>query len=96
MLSAALLVSAALPDFAIWLRFGGRVDARLVKGQAQLRGKLAAEFQVAVGLRSAQAVVQMGGVKHEPQLLAARSQNAHTAPPNPRRPTAPRQRAFRA
>ena len=76
--SVALPVSADLPDFLDFRRprFSGRVHARLVKGKPQLRRKLAAEFQVAVGLRSAQAVVQMSGVKHEPQLRAARHQNA--------------------
>ena len=70
---------AGLGCFAgLWIGcgFSGRVHARLVKGQAQLRRKLAAKFKVAVGLRSAQAVVQMSGVKHEPQLRAACHKNA--------------------
>ena len=67
MLSAGLPISAtrsAVAGLGRFARLGqcrtfdrpalrGRVHARLVKGQAQLRGKRAAEFQVAVGLRSA-------------------------------------------
>ena len=73
------MVSAALPDFGVGSGCWRDVYARLVKRQAQLRRQLAAEFQISVGLRSAQAVVQMRGMEHEPQLSAARRQNAQSA-----------------
>ncbi len=79
------MVSAALPDFGS-AALRRRVDARLVKGQAQLRRQLAAEFQIAVGLGAAQAVVQVGGVEHQAQFPASRpprmrSSATESAPP---------------
>jgi hypothetical protein len=48
-----------------------------MKGQAEFSRQPARKGQVAVSLFAAQAVMQMGGVQHQPQLLASFRQSAH-------------------
>ena len=45
-------------------------DAVLVKGQAELRGKLAAKREIVVGFGSAKTVVEMRDVEHEAEFPA--------------------------
>jgi hypothetical protein len=53
------------------LRFEGGVDARFMKGQVEFCGERTREFEIAVGLIAAQAVMEMRGMKHEAKLGTA-------------------------
>jgi hypothetical protein len=59
-----------LARFEIGTGFGRGIDASLVKGQAELRCKIVYEFEVAVSLRPAQAVMQVRDVQDEAQFPA--------------------------
>ncbi len=48
-----------------------------MEGKAQFSRERAGKGQIAVGLLAAQAMVQMGGVQHQAQLLAPLRQRAH-------------------
>jgi len=65
-----------LGDGGIRAGFGLGVDAALVKRQVELRGKIAHKGKIAVGLCAAQAVMQMGDMKHEAKLGAATGKHA--------------------
>jgi hypothetical protein len=85
----------ALGGFAcggIGLSFDGDIDTGLVKGEAELGGKIAREGKVVVSFFAAQTVMEMGGVEHEAEFLTAaermRRRATESAPPE--RPTARR------
>lgn len=54
----------------VGFRFGGGVDAGVVEGNVEFGGKGLAEGEVGVGFRSAKAVVEVRGVKHEAEFPA--------------------------
>ena len=61
---------------AVGLGFGLAIHPRLMEGKPHLSRQRAGKGQVAVGLFAAQAVVQVGGVQHQAQLLAPLRQRA--------------------
>jgi ribosomal protein S18 acetylase RimI-like enzyme len=59
---------------------GRNVDAGFVEGDFELRREAADEVEVGIGLGAAEAVMQMRGVQHQPQLpglLVKRAQQRH-------------------
>jgi hypothetical protein len=52
------------------LCFGGYVDAMIVKWKAETGGKIAGEGEIGVGLFTAEAVMQVGGVENEAKFGA--------------------------
>ncbi len=58
------------------LGFGGGIDVRLMEGQAKGGGEVAAKGQVRIGLRAAQAVVEVSYMQYQAQLCAALGQGA--------------------
>ncbi len=60
----------------VGLGLRSHIDARLMEGQAETGGEVAGKDQIGVGLFAAQAVVEVGGMKHEAKLGAASGKNA--------------------
>ena len=66
------------------LGFSLRVNLRFMKRDTEASGQFAAKFEVLVGLRAAQAVMQMRGVQHQSGLTGAggeRAQQRHGVGP---------------
>ena len=70
--------------------FGCSIDAGLVEWNLQPLGEIPAKLEIVVGFFAAQAVMQVGCVKHQAQFSAPRSESAQqssTESAPPERPT---------